>query len=998
MHFPTAIITIYGVTTINTIEARCDRSSSGQFRGSSATLKPDSEGVSFIQEGAQASSESRMMAWPVASVAEIAFGQGHYFNVQCMESHCGAQLNDCLDETDGSIEPTFNKDKKTLHQSQCGIVLTCLWHEEQAEEKTEQTENKQNPGKLSALATKALEFARSARRMQGADHCTDGINRLDESPMEGSLMKCAADFGCQRIKTDDLAEQAASGAVPGEKKVLEEVAEGKSMMEIESSEPQLQPAFVSFDAIDPECWQSNCDLELGNCDQDIECHSMVECLEIRQSRGEDENECTKHLYKLDKYKSDVLTCGKKSKCFKASSSPVSFLELSETAASPSSFFQLSAKSSSERSLDETRKKTDEMVEKLNAKMAELNKEFADTETEEKNDFNKLEKAKEDSDKKMEESEHNFEMQEEKIMDDPMPSASGPSGTSSFMQSSDGPAFLEPLRKIAKEARSFSMSMRQEAQQMEEFARKKSKNLKHPHRLDSAFAPLSLLQVGDTADYSTAMKAESDDDAKVQESLAKAQKALASLKDDVQAQSAELSKQQKEDAAEEAAAEKNQPAPPIGAPGSFVQTGSGKHVDVSGWVNRFRERLNNIHGGSAERSDDSLTDFGSSSSDLDDGMSLLETKAKSKKSFDDFEEDGGNVGFGEGSGLALTEGDIFKDPEVKDETPRFVDPADAPIDTDKSIIAEPGDDVPTPEVEPESSFLEAKAKGPIGLDSDEMNSREREVARLDDAFTAQFAKLKAKNLEMQAEAKAELDKALDDQAKFEAENPNIGNDITSLMQLNDRAPFNLEKHADEIRELESKWEREAKKIEATPDTSEVDSEWQNKIENLKEQKQEKDAKLQKIEQRMSASVAALKQDSHQIGDIVKQRSLHRDDDGASFFEMSGKHSSKVAQSLHQLSNMIDENLAKTRAEELTLRDEEKGLDQNAMGGVELASPVGDGSISSFMEEKKARQDAIFGDRNLSPTLRSALAKADATLAALQEQIRHSKFTPLKPADI
>ncbi|EER09718.1 hypothetical protein Pmar_PMAR014346 [Perkinsus marinus ATCC 50983] len=182
-----------------------------------------------------------------------------------MESHCGAQLNDCLDETDESIDPAYNRDKKEIHESQCGIILTCLWHEEQQEETKEKTEDQNSSGKLSPLATKALAFARSARRMQGADHCTDGITPLDESRLEGSLMKCATDFGCQRTKTADPAEQAAGGVIPGEKKVIQEVAQGKSMVEIESAE--MRPAMISFESIDTDCLQNTCNYELGNCDQ-----------------------------------------------------------------------------------------------------------------------------------------------------------------------------------------------------------------------------------------------------------------------------------------------------------------------------------------------------------------------------------------------------------------------------------------------------------------------------------------------------------------------------------------------------------------------------------------------------------------------------------------------------------------------------------------------------------------------------------------------------------
>ncbi|EER15627.1 hypothetical protein Pmar_PMAR023788, partial [Perkinsus marinus ATCC 50983] len=98
--------------------------------------------------------------------------------------------------------------------------------------------------------------------------------------------------------------------------------------------------------------------------------------------------------------------------------------------------------------------------------------------------------------------------------------------------------------------------------------------------------------------------------------------------------------------------------------------------------------------------------------------------------------------------------------------------------------------------------------------------------------------------------------------------------------NDQSAYNFEKHADEIRDLKSKWEREAKQLEVgfelleirkmvvkkarardyqvTRDTSEADAEWQSKLDALKEQKQEKEAKLDKIEEKMTASVAALKE--------------------------------------------------------------------------------------------------------------------------------------------
>lgn len=52
---------------------------------------------------------------------------------------------------------------------------------------------------------------------------------------------------------------------------------------------------------------------------------MMECLEVHQSRGENEEACTKHLYRLDKVKGDVLTCGKKARCLDVSGNDSVFM-------------------------------------------------------------------------------------------------------------------------------------------------------------------------------------------------------------------------------------------------------------------------------------------------------------------------------------------------------------------------------------------------------------------------------------------------------------------------------------------------------------------------------------------------------------------------------------------------------------------------------------------------------------------------------------------------
>ncbi|EER16112.1 hypothetical protein Pmar_PMAR003575 [Perkinsus marinus ATCC 50983] len=363
-------------------------------------------------------------------VSQIAAGSGRYFGVQCMEQHCGKALNTCLMEADKSLDPDFNKDKQVMQQSQCGVTLLCLWHEESDEEDLEKQDH--IPNKLSPTAVKALALARAARRERGADVCTDGITAAEESPVENSLLKCAKDFGCERIVSHDPAEVAASKEIPSDDAVVQDTS-------LLSNMPSLEKAKVSIQSILPTCLRDHCSAELSACDTNPECNSVFSCLEINSARHDkaDAKKCTDKLMGLDEIKRNLIACAETAHCLEGKISPSLNIEddIDSIPGKPRSLLQLSG-----GDVDDV-------------KQQPMNEE--------------VEKQKEDG-KKPEVTEANSAEYPSKANGTAIAAAS----SSSFMEGAI-PDFLQPLRDVARNAQRFAEEMKKKEEDLDAVANGKS---------------------------------------------------------------------------------------------------------------------------------------------------------------------------------------------------------------------------------------------------------------------------------------------------------------------------------------------------------------------------------------------------------------------------------------------------------------------------------------------------------------------------------------------
>jgi hypothetical protein len=145
-------------------------------------------------------------------------------------------------------------------------------------------------------------------------------------------------------------------------------------------------------------------------------------------------------------------------------------------------------------------------------------------------------------------------------------------------------------------------------------------------------------------------------------------------------------------------------------------------------------------------------------------------------------------------------------------------------------------------------------------SDEkLKEDEEKVARLQEAFNTQMAKLKEDNAAMLAEAQAQIEKAKTMKTKLEAD-LRAG---SSFLQASDDATshhhFNAEAEKEKILALQRKWQAEAAQLSAPSQPSEAEKQLMHLIEEQKTKQATAQAELERLKQKLHKDIEALHKD-------------------------------------------------------------------------------------------------------------------------------------------
>ncbi|KAF4669442.1 hypothetical protein FOL46_001440 [Perkinsus olseni] len=867
-------------------------------------------------------------SWPIASVSQLAAGHGRYFGVQCMEQHCGSALNTCLMEADKSLDPEFNKDKQEIKQSQCGVMLLCLWNEEKDEETLERQQD-HIPNKLSPAAAKALSQARAARRGRGADVCTDGITAAEESPAEGSLLKCAQDFGCERVVDHDPAELAASTEIPSDDAVVQDTSLLK--------DAPLEKAKVAIQSLSPNCLKNHCSAELYACDENAECNSVFSCLEINSARHDktDAKKCTDKLMGLDEIKKNLLACAEAAKCLQGEISPSLNLkdDIDSIPAKPSSLLQLSGGVSSharqqhmteaevKKAFEVSRQKTDEILHKVQQQMKSLNVQMDKTRDDEQKGMAELEKQRKDDDTKLGAAEKRYEALETKAMSDPSFQSGNPTGaaaaaaaaTSSFMEG-DIPDFLEPLREVARKAQSFAEEMKKQQEELDAVASSGGAAYYYPQPALEKAGVATTDQ--EDRELASAMKAEDADEVRTDKHLAKASDALNELQRSIREESRELALEERNDA-------------------SHVQSGVHDLGDNDDGLSLLEE---------ASEKRDWETDL---ERHVSEWRSLLAHDSTNRRHFtpkaDDGEEDDDDEAssFLQVADKSDATGDWISKIEkyLKEDRQRVLAARNSKLRSSSSS------DVPEEENDESASFLETS------MDAENVRSAIRK----------------------EAEKTRDVIKVLQQvQEAVDVKKASQGNKHSSGPSFVEQAQpghFNLEKAQEEVGALQAKWAREAKKISA-PTAAEASPRTNTKLKAIEKRTAKADKHVKKVDQEFKKALVSLKSDILSQADMSKAV-------GASFLELGSQ--SKAHEKLEKLRAELDADIAKNAEKQQQIEEEmkEAGGSQSLLEETkrEAALPV---SLTQAMSRLDALAKRLMSGIQVNAAIGARTSLADRVI--------------------
>jgi len=136
--------------------------------------------------------------------------------------------------------------------------------------------------------------------------------------------------------------------------------------------------------------------------------------------------------------------------------------------------------------------------------------------------------------------------------------------------------------------------------------------------------------------------------------------------------------------------------------------------------------------------------------------------------------------------------------------------------------------------------------------EKLKEDERKVARLQEAYDAQMAKLKEDNANLMAQARAEIDKAKEMKNKLEA-------DMRASSFIQTENTFDVTREQEKIKELQRKWEQEALKLGEPSKPSQAELELKSLIEQQKEKEATAQAELDKLKQKLNKDIEIMHRD-------------------------------------------------------------------------------------------------------------------------------------------
>ena len=136
--------------------------------------------------------------------------------------------------------------------------------------------------------------------------------------------------------------------------------------------------------------------------------------------------------------------------------------------------------------------------------------------------------------------------------------------------------------------------------------------------------------------------------------------------------------------------------------------------------------------------------------------------------------------------------------------------------------------------------------------EKLRDDERKVARLQEEYNNQMAKLKQDNAQLMAQAHAEIEKAKDMKSKLEA-------DMHASSFVQQSSKFDAAKEQEHIRELQRKWERDAEKIAQPSQQSEAQVELNSLIEQQKVKQQAAEQELDRLREKLNRDIESMHKD-------------------------------------------------------------------------------------------------------------------------------------------
>ena len=249
---------------------------------------------------------------------------------------------------------------------------------------------------------------------------------------------------------------------------------------------------------------------------------------------------------------------------------------------------------------------------------------------------------------------------------------------------------------------------------------------------------------------------------------------------------------------------------------------------------------------------------------------------------------------------------------------------------------------------------------VQLDNTNMDEKlkedENKVARLQEEFNAQMAKLKDDNAALLAEAQTQIEKAKNMKAKLLSDMQ-----ASSFIQDSDstKHKFNAEAEKEKILELQRKWQAEAEQLTAPSQPSEAKNQLMKLIEDQKTKQASAQAELDRLKQKLHKDIEALHKDMAAT-QFANQPSFIQEKNHGKRLEEDEDYE------LPEIEEEKEIPVPRRASRSSDIDDDDEGEDDGTSTGIE-------DTRTSFLQNEKDDSDV-------------ALEKAEQNLRSLQEKLR------------